>query len=76
MKLIVVRPLLIDVYINGRDRKPPVLHWAARGNGKFRSIRLRCDRTKLRQLIKDSSLDDGDAMAPSGDHRGVAEEHC
>ena len=29
MKLTVVRPLLIDVYINGRNRNPPVLAWAA-----------------------------------------------
>ena len=25
MRMIVVRPHLIDVYINGRDRKPPML---------------------------------------------------
>ena len=29
MKLTVVRPLLIDVYIKGRNRNPPVLAWAA-----------------------------------------------
>src|SRR5271166_363652 len=40
---------IIDVYINGRDRKPPVLDWAARGVAKYRSIRLLCVRTKSRQ---------------------------
>ena len=48
MKLIIVGPP-IDVYINGRDRKPPVLDWAARGVAKYRSIRLLCVRTKSRQ---------------------------
>jgi len=29
MKLTVARPLLIDVYIKGRNRKPPVPAWSA-----------------------------------------------
>src|SRR5262249_34188804 len=53
--------LLTDVYINSRDRKPPVLDLATRGRGKIFG-RPGCDvlaRSRARSASKDSSPHQG-----------------